>query len=104
MTKMAKKCVDYGTNSAPIDRGWAWMVVLGAFVNLFVTMSIIKSFGIIFVELLQYYQRSATETAAFFPIWSAFGFMTGIKVMHYCIFGHVEFRFNRCRPIGSFSG
>lgn len=50
-------------SDVPIDRGWAWVIVTAAFMNLFILIGISKCFGIIFAELIDIYHGSASETS-----------------------------------------
>ncbi|KAL8588449.1 hypothetical protein ACOMHN_024551 [Nucella lapillus] len=45
----------------PIDRGWAWMVVVGCFGMHVLVVGGVKSFGVLFVELQQLYGVSAKQ-------------------------------------------
>uniref|UniRef100_A0A915HWD0 Phospholipase A2 domain-containing protein n=1 Tax=Romanomermis culicivorax TaxID=13658 RepID=A0A915HWD0_ROMCU len=48
---------------APIDRGWAWMIVLAGFMHLFILIGLARSSGMIFVELIQQYHGTASSTS-----------------------------------------
>lgn len=39
----------------PVDRGWAWMIVLGYFFSVFCMVGIAKSFGILLQEFVAYF-------------------------------------------------
>jgi len=48
---------------APIDKGWAWMVVLSAFMHLFILIGLAKSSGMIFAELIEKYGGKASTAS-----------------------------------------
>ncbi|XP_062611115.1 monocarboxylate transporter 12-like [Saccostrea cucullata] len=48
----------------PLDKGWAWMVVLGTFGNLALVVGILKSFGVLLVELSHIYNVPASLLAS----------------------------------------
>ncbi|KAK3095935.1 hypothetical protein FSP39_021034 [Pinctada imbricata] len=48
------------SSRAPIDHGWAWMVVLGSFGVFAVVIGILKSFGVLLVELSRKYDAPAS--------------------------------------------
>ncbi|KAL5004575.1 hypothetical protein ScPMuIL_018031 [Solemya velum] len=50
-------------NRLPVDRGWAWMIMLALWIESFVVIGIIKSFGIFFVEFLDTYGASTSMTS-----------------------------------------
>ncbi|KAK2164234.1 hypothetical protein LSH36_67g02052 [Paralvinella palmiformis] len=72
-----KKCskpstVVYGT----VDRGWAWVIMFAlAFWNILIAGAL-KSFGVIYLEYLDLYQRGPVATA-----WMGFSFSIVITVM-----------------------
>lgn len=61
----------------PIDRGWAWLVVFGAFMQLFIMLGITKSLGIIFVEIIDKYKGSASSTAIMYSISAGISLFAG---------------------------
>ncbi|KAL8581016.1 hypothetical protein ACOMHN_048050 [Nucella lapillus] len=69
-------------DGVPYDRGWAWMIVLGQFVNFALVAGFIKSSGLIFVELLQRFQASTSHTALFFALRAATYSFSGFLVMN----------------------
>ncbi|KAK7090601.1 uncharacterized protein [Littorina saxatilis] len=48
-------------SAIPIDRGWAWMVVVGCFGMHVLVVGGVKSFGVLFVELQQLFNVSAKQ-------------------------------------------
>ncbi|KAL5004576.1 hypothetical protein ScPMuIL_018032 [Solemya velum] len=48
----------------PVDRGWAWMVMLGGILATFMMVGNIKSFGIFFVALVEKFDASASMTSS----------------------------------------
>lgn len=82
----------------PVDRGWAWLICLGAFgINFFVNGGL-RSTGIIFIELVIRYQADQSLTsltvaamASGFAIFSAVGSAVGaLKTMRVaCLIGAV---------------
>ena len=47
----------------PPDGGWAWVVVISSFILIVLTVGITFSFGVIFVDLLDYFEESQSTTA-----------------------------------------
>jgi len=45
------------------DGGWGWMVVLGSFICHFFLAGVIRSMGIVYVQLQERFEASATDTA-----------------------------------------
>lgn len=45
----------------PIDRGWAWVVLLACALESFLMIGSMKSFGVFFVEFLDFYNASSSE-------------------------------------------
>ncbi|XP_061165785.1 monocarboxylate transporter 9-like [Saccostrea echinata] len=48
----------------PVDRGWAWMVVLGTFGNMALVVGTLKSFGVLLVELSHIYNVPSSLLAS----------------------------------------
>lgn len=57
-----------GRPQLPLDQGWAWCVMFGAFINVSLILIFIRSMAILFIQFLEKYQESATMTTL------AFGF------------------------------
>ncbi|XP_060083293.1 monocarboxylate transporter 5-like [Ylistrum balloti] len=49
--------------AAPIDSGWAWVVMAAVMLSTFLDMGLYKSFGIFFVEYIEKFGSSATITS-----------------------------------------
>lgn len=47
----------------PPDGGWGWMVVLASFIIHVIADGIVYSFGIFYMEFLEYYKSGKGETA-----------------------------------------
>lgn len=43
------------SQGVPVDRGWAWVIALGYFIGVFCMVGIAKSFGILLVEFVNYF-------------------------------------------------
>ncbi|PVD34236.1 hypothetical protein C0Q70_05504 [Pomacea canaliculata] len=48
-------------DGVPYDRGWAWMIVLGTFINITIVTGYLRSTGIIFVELLESFRGACIQ-------------------------------------------
>ena len=57
-----KKVQRGGAAVAP-DGGYAWFVLLSCFLVFGLTFGVIKSFGVFYVEIQQYFETTATEAA-----------------------------------------
>ncbi|XP_005096468.1 monocarboxylate transporter 12 [Aplysia californica] len=55
----------------PVDRGWAWFVMLGAFTTTMCLMTVIRSMALLLMEFLELYQASATMTTLAFGLSAA---------------------------------
>lgn len=55
----------------PVDRGWAWVIMLGVFFNVCFLMFFIRSSSVLFIQFLEVYQESATMTTLAFGLSSA---------------------------------
>ncbi|XP_005089941.1 uncharacterized protein LOC101849510 [Aplysia californica] len=54
----------------PVDRGWAWFVMLGALINITSCITFIRAASLLFIEFLEKYQVSATLTTLAFSMYS----------------------------------
>lgn len=60
--KAQKTRVAVAPQAAP-DGGYAWFVLLSCFLIFGLTFGVIKSFGVFYVEIHQYFETTATETS-----------------------------------------
>ncbi|GFO33260.1 monocarboxylate transporter 12 [Plakobranchus ocellatus] len=67
----------------PIDRGWAWIIMIGVFIIHFLTTGYLRSFGLLFVEFQNRFQSSSTITAT----------MSGVQMLSYSIGTFVTMNF-----------
>ncbi|XP_061165787.1 monocarboxylate transporter 13-like [Saccostrea echinata] len=51
-------------NLVPVDKGWAWVIVLGTFGSMAVVVGTLKSFGVLLVELSHRYDAPASLLAS----------------------------------------
>ena len=49
-------------NAVPRDKGWSWVILLAAFLTLFITNGIHASFGIHYAALLSHFKSGREET------------------------------------------
>lgn len=49
-------------NAVPRDKGWSWVILLAAFLTLFITNGIHASFGIHYAALLSHFESGREET------------------------------------------
>ena len=47
----------------PMDGGWGWMCVVGLFIHCFILVGTGRSFTIVYVELIDRYNKSAVATS-----------------------------------------
>ncbi|XP_076468101.1 monocarboxylate transporter 14-like [Babylonia areolata] len=80
--EMDEKDEEEEDDGVPYDRGWAWMVVFGLFVNFSLIAGYMKSSGLIFVELLQEFHASAAQTTLLFAIRAGVFSFSGFCVMN----------------------
>ena len=52
----------------PPDGGYGWFVALGAFVAFFFSAGIVKSYGVIFDNILMEYKDATVSQAAWIPV------------------------------------
>ncbi|XP_037032883.1 uncharacterized protein LOC119071889 [Bradysia coprophila] len=55
------------TPADPLDGGYGWFVVLGAFFVQFWVAGLVKSYGVLFVEILETFPTSSTAVASWIP-------------------------------------
>lgn len=55
------------TVQQPLDSGYAWLVVFGAFSVQFWVAGLVKSYGVLFVEILEVFPNSSTAVASWIP-------------------------------------
>lgn len=55
----------------PVDRGWAWIILLACFCKLFLIVGTLKSFGLFFVEFLRAYNTTASMVSLVLSIQTA---------------------------------
>lgn len=51
----------------PLDGGYGWFIVLGAFFVQFWVAGLVKSYGVLFVEILETFPNSSTAVASWIP-------------------------------------
>lgn len=61
----------------PIDRGWAWLILLGAFLNQLVILAIGKSLGLVYVALIERFEASASAASAMQALLGGIGLFVG---------------------------
>nr|KAG5692012.1 hypothetical protein BaRGS_027657 [Batillaria attramentaria] len=69
-------------DGVPYDRGWAWMVVLGSFVNFALLTGYLRARAVFFVDLLRQFRAPASQTALLFAIHSGVYSLSGVYVMN----------------------
>lgn len=67
-----RKEVSAGNESMPqqrctVDGGYGWFVVFGAFSVQFWVAGLVKSYGVLFVEILELFSTSSTAVASWIP-------------------------------------
>ncbi|XP_067659790.1 monocarboxylate transporter 12-like [Haliotis asinina] len=55
-------------NGLPIDRGWAWVVLVGSVLNVFIMVGYARGIAIFFVAYLKEFQASAATTTLFMGV------------------------------------
>ena len=68
--------------TSPVDRGWAWLVCGSAFMLQLQTLGITMTFGIIFTDLLDYFQENRNSTAWIGALQSFLLYSTGKIVVY----------------------
>lgn len=51
----------------PLDGGYGWFIVLGAFFVQFWVAGLVKSYGVLFVEILETFPNNSTAVASWIP-------------------------------------
>lgn len=51
----------------PLDGGYGWLVVFGAFSVQFWVAGLVKSYGVLFVEILEIFSDNSTAVASWIP-------------------------------------
>ncbi|KAK3701445.1 hypothetical protein RRG08_015865 [Elysia crispata] len=75
----------------PVDRGWAWFVLLGATVNVMALMIFLRAASLLFIFFLEMYQASATMTTLVFAL-SSVTFSTSNIIASTVLLRHFEVR------------
>ncbi|XP_060075684.1 monocarboxylate transporter 12-B-like [Ylistrum balloti] len=65
----------------PVDRGWAWMVLVGSFVISTINVGTEKSFGIFFIEFLRQFKGTVFMTAMINTVWNVVFSITAASVL-----------------------
>ncbi|XP_033759467.1 monocarboxylate transporter 12-like [Pecten maximus] len=65
----------------PVDRGWAWMVLLGSFAISTINVGTEKSFGIFFIEFLRQFKGTVFMTAMINTVWNVVFSVTAASVL-----------------------
>ncbi|XP_052784846.1 uncharacterized protein LOC128220477 isoform X2 [Mya arenaria] len=65
----------------PIDRGWAWIIMLATMLNQFIIIGQMKCFGIVFVQLQERFQASSSATSVIFTLQNVTYSLTALVVM-----------------------
>ncbi|XP_056006682.1 uncharacterized protein LOC125659089 [Ostrea edulis] len=69
------------STSSSVDKGWAWIVLLGCFLEYFVIVGMFKSFGLFFVEYQRKFSTSASVLSMVLSVQAVMGSVTSIVVM-----------------------
>ncbi|XP_050394603.1 monocarboxylate transporter 3 [Patella vulgata] len=69
-------------SSVPIDRGWAWMIGFGACVQNIILLGVLKSFGIVLVEIIEEFGSSSSMASAIISVQSTCHGFTVPVVLH----------------------
>lgn len=60
------------------DSGWAWVVLVGAFISHFLTCGFEKGYSILYIEIIEKYGTSASLAAGLGGISAAIRLLLGI--------------------------
>ncbi|XP_067670333.1 monocarboxylate transporter 5-like [Haliotis asinina] len=69
----------------PIDRGWAWFILIGSFLNIVLMVGYIKSLSILFVEYLRLFEASVTTTTLIMGVSSGVFSLSSLFSMHFVL-------------------
>ncbi|KAL8595888.1 hypothetical protein ACOMHN_018200 [Nucella lapillus] len=69
-------------DGVPYDTGWAWMIVLGGFVNFVVAAGYNRATFIFFVNFLEVFRAPVTETALLFGVKAGISSLVGLFIMN----------------------
>ncbi|GFR97873.1 monocarboxylate transporter 12 [Elysia marginata] len=58
--------MSWGKPALPIDKGWAWLVMFGSFINITIVISFNRASGLFVTHFLDQFQESATSTTLAF--------------------------------------
>ncbi|XP_048246697.1 monocarboxylate transporter 12-B-like [Haliotis rufescens] len=73
------------TEDLPIDRGWAWFVLAGSFLNIVLMVGYIKSLSILFVEYLRLFEASVTTTTLIMGVTAGVFSISALFSMHFVL-------------------
>lgn len=76
-TAISKKKSEALTYQRPPDGGWGWMVVFASFIINLIADGVSLSFGVIFVELVEYFNESKSKTAWVGSLFLSIPLLTG---------------------------
>ncbi|XP_055958039.1 monocarboxylate transporter 14-like isoform X2 [Patella vulgata] len=69
----------------PIDRGWAWVVMIACMLNATITAGYGRTLGLLFVEYLDLFKASATITTLVFGVMAAALSISGFITMNFIL-------------------
>nr|XP_019924551.2 monocarboxylate transporter 2 [Crassostrea gigas] len=69
------------SSPSSVDRGWAWIILLGCFVEYFVVLGMYKSFGIFFVQYQRKYNTSASVLSMILSVQNIITSISSLIVM-----------------------
>lgn len=73
---------DIPDDGVPYDKGWAWMVVLGAFINFFIAAGYNSANFVFFVKFLDEFEAPVSKTALLYGVKQAVNSIVGLFVMN----------------------
>ncbi|XP_045200781.2 monocarboxylate transporter 5-like [Mercenaria mercenaria] len=68
-------------DSVPIDRGWAWIILLASVFTHFIVIGQLKCFGIVFVQLQKRYGSSSSATSVIYTLMNATYSVSALIIM-----------------------